>query len=403
MASAHRPATSRPLRLVAHDAYWSSQYGAQRSMMALLDGLRASEDFDVVLLVDRPGALACLARRHGLPVLELPTPDRLTRFDHALTSRRPSEVLRNAFSLMRHNIAVLRTVIRLKPDIVYANSVRSALTFAFVRIARRAPLVLYIRGGDNEPPFSFFAAALAERILLISNAAGKALPPRFRASRKTKTVYVGVPVASLRQRAALVSRQAVLHDLGIDPSQVVLIQVASICRRKGQDVLLDAIAQLPSAARGRITLVLVGAPDTEAGEDFLRELSVREAGCPVIQTGWVEDPIPFLRSADIFVMASREEGLGRAILEAMAIGLPPIVTRAGGSEETVVHGESGLVVEPGSALRLAQAIEYLVDHPVARRDMGEAAAHRASEVFDESHYVESVAHELRRACAPPRE
>ena len=70
--------------------------------------------------------------------------------------------------------------------------------------------------------------------------------------------------------------------------------------------------------------------------------------------GFREDVLPLVKSADLFVMSSVTEGLGSAVLDAMAMGLAVVGTRAGGIPEAVVHGETGLLVPPGEPAPLAR-------------------------------------------------
>jgi D-inositol-3-phosphate glycosyltransferase len=87
------------------------------------------------------------------------------------------------------------------------------------------------------------------------------------------------------------------------------------------------------------------------------------------------------RTARLFVLASDEEGLGLAILEAMASGLPVVSTRCGGPETSVIHGETGWLVERGDAEGLALALQSLLDNELALRTFGQAARARAVSHF----------------------
>lgn len=77
----------------------------------------------------------------------------------------------------------------------------------------------------------------------------------------------------------------------------------------------------------------------------------------------------------------RREGLPKTVIEAMALGVAPIVSDTGGSAELVVDGESGLVVPPGDPAALAQAIAALCANPSRRRAMGAAARLRLGTSF----------------------
>ena len=84
-----------------------------------------------------------------------------------------------------------------------------------------------------------------------------------------------------------------------------------------------------------------------------------------------------LPAADVLAAPSRNEGMGRAIVEAMALGVPPIGTRVGGIPSVIIDGECGRVVPPEDALALARALIELGRYPASRAKLGEAARRRA--------------------------
>ena len=89
---------------------------------------------------------------------------------------------------------------------------------------------------------------------------------------------------------------------------------------------------------------------------------------------------------DLFVLPSLYEGLGIAILEAMAAGLPVVASAVGGIPEVVIHGETGLLVRPGDPVALAAALGHLLRHPEEAGFMGARGRERARERFS----IESV-------------
>jgi glycosyltransferase involved in cell wall biosynthesis len=95
-------------------------------------------------------------------------------------------------------------------------------------------------------------------------------------------------------------------------------------------------------------------------------------------------------SADIFVFPSIFEAFPIPPIEAMASGLPVVATRVGGTAESVVDGETGLLLDRNDAVGLVHAIRVLVEDPERRRSLGEAGRRRASALFSWT----SVAHGL---------
>jgi glycosyltransferase involved in cell wall biosynthesis len=75
----------------------------------------------------------------------------------------------------------------------------------------------------------------------------------------------------------------------------------------------------------------------------------------------VENVQDYLRAADLFILPSHFEGMPNALLEAMACGLPVVATSVSGVMDLIKHGQNGLLVEPGRADRLADAIVRLLE------------------------------------------
>jgi glycosyltransferase involved in cell wall biosynthesis len=98
--------------------------------------------------------------------------------------------------------------------------------------------------------------------------------------------------------------------------------------------------------------------------------------------GFRDDVEPYLHAGSAFVLTSHQEGLPLSILEAMACGLPCVVTDVGGNAEVVADKLNGLVVRPGSSDEVAMAILYLIDHPQERARMSEVAIAKVREQFD---------------------
>ena len=140
---------------------------------------------------------------------------------------------------------------------------------------------------------------------------------------------------------------------------------------KGGDVLLKALAR-PEAARLRVAL---------AGPGELPEPGRRLAGSrPTIEwRGWLgeKERDALLREAWIFVLSSTSEGLPMALLEAMAYGLAIVATAVGGVPDVVEDEREALVVAPGDAVALANALARLAGDPDLRERLGNGARERA--------------------------
>jgi glycosyltransferase involved in cell wall biosynthesis len=143
-----------------------------------------------------------------------------------------------------------------------------------------------------------------------------------------------------------------------------IICVARLAFPKGVDVLLHAWGRMMHAApawrasvRPRLLLVGDGA-DRAQLERIARELGIEDS---IAFMGMRSDTVTLLQRSWGFVLPSRWEGMPNALLEAMACGLPCIATRVSGSEDIIVDGVNGLLVEPEDPVALAEALRRLIE------------------------------------------
>lgn len=162
-----------------------------------------------------------------------------------------------------------------------------------------------------------------------------------------------------------------------DPA--VVTTVARLMPPKGHRFLLDAAQRLVRGGR-RITIMFAGDGDLRHSlERRCRELGIADA---VQFLGNRSDIAALLGATDIFVLPSLWEGTSLALLEAMAGGRPIVATTIPGIAAVVQDGRSGLLVPPGDADALAQAISIFLDNPQFARQCGEEARAVARARFD---------------------
>jgi glycosyltransferase involved in cell wall biosynthesis len=152
---------------------------------------------------------------------------------------------------------------------------------------------------------------------------------------------------------------------------VALLCVGRLIELKGQQHVLRAVAELRAHCSVPIHLTLVGTGDAE---DALRVLA-RDLGLSDLVTfsGFVPfETIPAVyRQADVFALASDNEGMSLGLLEAMASGLPVVATNVGGTAELVQEGVNGFVVPRSDVPALAAALEALIEDEPMRKRMGQ--------------------------------
>lgn len=195
-----------------------------------------------------------------------------------------------------------------------------------------------------------------------------------------KIVVIHPPICSqaIRESAQVSSR--------LKARSFTLITICRLVRSKGIDTILQALKILDERNIPFRYVVVGKGEECEHLRSLATQLKVDNR---VWFAGHVTEACKWslLRSADLFVMTSRvdakehHEGFGIAFLEAAAFGLPAVGSRAGGIPEAVVDGTTGILVEPESPEKLAEALIVMYRDPDKRREMGLAGMHRAKSRF----------------------
>ena len=198
-------------------------------------------------------------------------------------------------------------------------------------------------------------------------------------SHKIKKVMVNDGIAADRifvvhsgidlQRFVRVSGDHLVEEFSLKPDERVVINVAHLAGHKGQKYLVGAIPHV-LAALPNVRFFIIG-----QGQ-LMSELQALSASLAINQaltfTGFRNDVGAFYNIADLFVMSSVQEGLGTAILDALALGKPVVAANSGGIPEIIKDGETGRLVEAADSQALAQGIVEML----TQADQAEAMAQR---------------------------
>lgn len=184
---------------------------------------------------------------------------------------------------------------------------------------------------------------------------------------KIKVLYNGVDLVPFQQSQASAK---IREELGLPPDQPVVGLVARLDHRaKGHLELIQALALLKD--RHPLQALMVGGGRRqEEMRELAASLGLQER---VHFLGNRRDVPVLLKAMDIFVLPSHNEGVSLAVLEAMAAGLPVIVSAVGGLPEIVAHEENGLLIPPKDVEALAQSLARLLDNPDLARRLGQKA------------------------------
>jgi glycosyltransferase involved in cell wall biosynthesis len=230
-----------------------------------------------------------------------------------------------------------------------------------------------------------FLSLFTEKIICISEAVKKfVVEIEGINEEKTCLIYNGIDPPQISSLESGISRRS----FGFSNSDFVIITVASLTPHKGHQVLIDAI-KIVSSKYDNLRLLIVGEGILRHSlEAYAKRLQIFSN---VVFTGQRKEVAPLLKIANLFILPSTErEGLGIALIEAMAAGLPVIGTRLGGIPEVIEDQINGFLVTPANSEELASFIERLITDLPTRDKMGEMGRKIYTEKFTSARMINDI-------------
>jgi glycosyltransferase involved in cell wall biosynthesis len=352
--------------------------GAQTSVSLLLPGL--THEFDVTVAAHGSGPLRDAALAADVPFVDL-------------------EDMRRAIDPWQDVLALLELVRlcrRVRPDIVHAHSSKAGALGRLAAALAGVPVRIFTVHGWSFAAYGGLSGRLYLWVERRLRRLSSAVVCVAAASRD-----VGLAAGVLRAERTLVIHNAV--DVAAFPARARLeraprvVSIGRFAFPKDFATLVEALA----ATRADYRAAFVGeGPLLQEIAGTILERGLRER---IELLGERGDVPAVLASADLFVLSSRSEGFPVSILEAMAAGLPVVATDVGGVAESVVDGETGLLVPPGDPGALAAALDRLLKDSGLRQRLGTAGRERARRHFDMTGFrrahVELYHRELERRAS----
>jgi glycosyltransferase involved in cell wall biosynthesis len=294
-------------------------------------------------------------------------------------------------------------------QLVHANSIRAGIVLGLGRLAPAATVV-HVR--DCLPPGPLTSATMrliaATATTVVANSRYTAASVRAAAPAAHLEV-VHNPVDLDRWDPARIDRARARAGLGPAGTREVLLGVvAQLSPWKGQDTAIEALRLLCEEGVDA-HLLLIGSAKFVASatrfdnQTYVAALRARIAACGLEdRVSWLgerEDVPELVRALDILLLPSEQEPFGRALIEAMALGVPVLATNVGGPPEIVQDGREGYLLAPREPAAWAHAVQRILDSGDRGLQMGLAGRRRVEREFTAEHHVTAMLAVYERALA----
>ena len=403
----------RPLRvLFLNDT--ARNGGPGRSLYTILKHLDPSEVYRAVV-VPRPGVVSDLLADVSETVMFLPDfvenpiePLRRAMSRRDFDAPAPLKGLRAVANVLKagRSLTTLSRWVRGGGfDLIYCNGTSADFAGATVAAMTGVPALWHVRYTHVPPAIEPLHRRLAasdavRRIVCVSGAAAKLFD---HCRGKVCVVHNAVDLDDFGRE---VPRGVLRRELGLGEQDVVLGAHGRVLARKGFDVMLRAarraLDEMSEPVRERVRFVIVGDTPEDIAPNHLEECKALarslDLTAHVTFLGFCADVRPYVRDFDVEIVPSvYQDPLPRAVIEAMALGVPVIASEVGGVAEMLSEGE-GTLVPPGDEAALAQAmVRYAID-PQLRREQGERARARIERDFDARAHARRIRDEIASAA-----
>lgn len=351
------------MKTVLHVIDTTGPGGAETVFVELAAGLDRSQ-YRSLALIRGPGWVASALRDRDVPAVVLDC--------------------KGSFNI-GYLLRLMALIRRERVDVIQAHLFGSGVYCALAGALLRRPVIVTFHGSVDIGQTERFLAAKfailrlgAQRIVTVSKALARELAMRSSLGiERMDIIHNGIATAGFDGQRSMRLRQ----ELAVPDAAVLIGALGNIRPAKDYPGLLDAFAQVV-ARQPDARLVIAG----EGKGRLAAELEARRARLNLVRhvhfLGFCADPGEYLRNLDIFVLGSATEGFSIATIQAMAAGVPVVVTSSGGPQEIISTGHDGMLVPPGAPDQLAAALLQLIAAPAERQRMAGAAKITVKRRFD---------------------
>jgi glycosyltransferase involved in cell wall biosynthesis len=289
-----------------------------------------------------------------------------------------------------------------QPDVIHAHDpmavALAAMALKMTNDLAMPPLVVASRRVDfhlKRHAFSRWKYRQIDAFIAASRLIGTILVDDGIPADRIDTVHDGVNLGHIDAQPVVDAHGAFWLPTGAP----IVGNVAALAPHKGQKHLVAAAARVVRKVPDARFLIVGGGELRDSLERQVKDLGLSHH---VFLTGFRNDVLGLVKSFDLFVMSSVTEGLGSAVLEAMACGRAVVATRAGGIPEAVDDGVTGILTAPHDEAAMAEAVVALLEDPARRDRFGRAGRARVETAFSVDQMVERTLEVYARRLAALR-
>lgn len=271
-----------------------------------------------------------------------------------------------------------------RADVTHAHDARAHAIALTALLGKRSVPLVVTRRVTFPPRGRMKYGDRVARFIAISGAVRDVLVAAGVDASRIDVVYSGVPVPNV------VTPRDWRAERRWPADAVICGVVGAMTAEKGIAELHRICANLSAESRGRVRLVLLGG-QASGTEDI--------GGVPAFRAGFVDAVHDAMAGLDMLWHPSSTEGLGTAVIDAMALRVPPIAFAVGGLTELLADGENGVLVPPGDASAFARSVGMLVADQSLRHRLGACGPPRAA-LFGVERMIDGTEATYRRILQP---
>ncbi len=364
-------------RILIFSAQYQGRYGATASMINLVKTLSTSHE--CIIVTTAFGNLTETIEKEGLNYRVIQLGNHANVLGRQARNYNSFKKNLMALQLVKFQIHFMLYAIKNKFDFIYSNNQGSFFKIFPVIKILKAQSVTYIRSVAENDFITRLCIKHCDQIITIADGLLDNLPKIFLEPflSKIKTIHTGFDFKSFEDGEEISEVNSNLIRIGY---------VASISQRKGLDFLVSLFIESEKLSQNAC-LVICGQPIKDSEEYFKKCCNrLDSAGVTYIYLGYRKDIHNVYKSLDLMALPSLAEGLPRAVIEAMAHGIPVLANNVGGVKQIIKNEENGFILEPGDSSSWTKAVNLMISDSKKRLEMGKKAKEFVTENFSKEKF-----------------